>query len=158
MNIFKKIISWIICVGVSLAAGGIGSLATTPKVPSWYSQLDKPFFSPPSAVFAPVWTTLYVLMGTALFLVIGAKETGSKKRAYIAYGVQLTLNTLWSLVFFGLESPWLGVVVIVPLLAAIAWTMREFYKHNKTATYLLITYICWVSFATCLNLAVAVKN
>lgn len=157
MNTLKHILRYLLCIGISLAAGGIGSLATNSKIPTWYASLDKPSFNPPSWVFAPVWTTLYILMGTALYLV-WRSEGAAKHRAYIAFFVQLALNTLWSIVFFGLESPLLGVTVIFALLAAIIWTMYEFYKIRRISCYLLVPYIAWVSFATCLTIAVAIMN
>lgn len=142
----------------SFAAGAIGSLATTPNIPTWYAQLEKPILNPPNWVFGPVWTLLYLLMGIALALVILEPGKKSKKKAYIWFGTQLALNTLWSLVFFGLQTPWLGVVVIAALIASIVMTIREFYKIKKNAAWLLLPYLAWVSFATYLTVGVALLN
>lgn len=154
MNVLKLIASLVI----SFAAGGVGSLATIPNIPTWYAGLDKPPFLPPNEVFGPVWTTLYLLMGVALYLVWTTETKKSRERAYIAFGSQIVLNALWSLVFFGLHLPWLGVAVIAVLLATIVWTIWEFWKHNKLAAYLLVPYILWVSFASYLTLGVALLN
>jgi tryptophan-rich sensory protein len=152
-------IKLIVSVGLSLAAGAIGSLATIPNIPSWYAALDKPWFSPPNWVFEPVWTTLYILMGISLYFVWtapGSKD--SKRTAYVLFGIQLGLNALWSIVFFGLHAPLAAVVVIALMLVAILLTAKVFWQHSPTASWLLVPYFAWVSFATCLNLAVAVLN
>ena len=101
----KKISIYIGSILASFAAGAIGSLATIPNIPSWYAGLDKPPFLPPNEIFGPVWSLLYTLMGIALAMVILHKAK-DKKPAYIWFGIQLTLNTLWSIVFFGLHLPW----------------------------------------------------
>jgi translocator protein len=139
-------------------AGAIGSLATFSNIATWYAELAKPVLSPPNWVFGPVWTTLYVLMGISLYLVWTAKYKKSKRLALTLFGVQLTLNTLWSLVFFGAHWLWGGVVVILPLLAAIAMTVRRFLPISRPAAYLLVPYVLWVGFATVLNIAVALIN
>jgi len=142
----------------SLAAGVIGSFATTTKIGSWYAELDKPLFNPPNWIFGPVWTTLYIMMGISLYLVWISRSDESKKSAFITYGVQLALNTIWSLVFFGLEQPWAAFVVILLLIASILLTMREFAKFNEISVYLLMPYLGWVAFATYLNLGIALLN
>lgn len=154
----RKIIIFIAAILGSLAAGAIGSLATSPNIPTWYAALEKPLLNPPNWVFGPVWTVLYAAMGIALALVVLAKTKQPKKSAYVWYGAQLVLNTLWSLVFFGLQAPWLGVVVIVLLIMSIIMTIREFYPIKKAAAWLLVPYIAWVSFATYLTVGVAVLN
>jgi translocator protein len=153
-----KILKLIMSVGVSLMAGAIGSTATRDAVPNWYAGLNKPFFNPPSWVFGPVWSLLYILMGVSLFLVWTSDIQKSKVRAYTAFGVQLVLNTSWSLVFFGLQAPWAAVFVIGALLAAITWTAWEFWRFSRMAVYLLIPYVLWVLFATALNVSIALLN
>lgn len=157
MEIVKRIGQCIVSIGVSLGAGVLGSIATTQNIPTWYAGLDKPPLLPPNEVFGPVWTVLYVMMGFALFLVWISTE---KKRVstYAAFFVQLILNTLWSFVFFGMHQPWLGVVVIVALIGAVIWTMREFAPISKLAMWLLVPYSTWVLFATYLTVGVAVLN
>lgn len=97
-------------------------------------------------------------MGLSLYLVWVAPYKKSKKLACTIFGLQLTLNALWSLVFFGLHAPWAGVVIIVLLLASIIATIRLFWPISKTAAYLLLPYVAWVSFAALLNIAIAVLN
>lgn len=142
---------------VSLAAGAIGSLATVPNIPTWYEYLTKPPLLPPNEVFGPVWTLLYILMGVALALLITHKGDG-KRRAYIWFGVQLALNTLWSVVFFGLHVPWVAGAIIVALFGSIVMTMLAFRRFIPATVWLFAPYLAWVSFATYLNLGVAVLN
>lgn len=155
-----KLFAFIVSLAAPLVAGGIGSAVTYPNIANWYAALEKPFFSPPNWVFGPVWTTLYILMGLALYLVWIAPKSKkySKKRAMQAFGLQLALNVLWSVVFFGLHSPWLGVITIVGLLISILLTVQLFQPISKKAAYLLVPYVLWVSFATLLNTAVATLN
>jgi len=136
-------------------AGGIGALFTTPSVTSWYGTITKPSFNPPSWVFGPVWTTLFVLMGIALYLVW---QQGTKRPqvryALAIFGVQLVLNTLWSIIFFGLHSPGGALIEIAFLWLAIAATIFAFAKMSKTAAWLLAPYLAWVSFAAFLNFTI----
>ena len=155
MKIFKLIVSLAVC-GLAAFAG---SLFTTSKIPTWYAGLNKPFFTPPNWLFAPAWTTLYVLMGISLYLVWqkGTEVPGVKKGMTI-FLVQLVFNSAWSIVFFGLESPLGGVAVIVVLWVAILLTMIQFFKLSKAAGWLLVPYLAWVSFASALNVAVFILN
>lgn len=145
-------------IAASFIAGAIGSLATIPNIPSWYVALKKPALNPPNWVFGPVWSILYLLMGIALALIILEASKRTKKKAYLWFGLQLTLNTLWSLVFFGLHSPWLGAIVIIALIVSIILTIREFYQINKYSAWLLVPYLAWVCFATYLTIGVALLN
>ena len=134
------------------AAGLIGSIFTMPAIDSWYATLARPDFAPPNWIFAPVWTTLYVLMGVAAFLVW--QKGLSKKEIKVAltiFGVQLVLNTLWSIIFFGLQSPLWAFIEIVFLWIAIVATIVAFARVSKLAAWLLVPYILWVSFAGYLN-------
>lgn len=153
MNTFLKLAS---SIALSLCAGIIGSIFTTPGVKTWYPTLVTPSFKPPNWIFAPVWTTLYILMGIALYLVWSARveAPGVKNRAIIVFFVQLALNALWSIVFFGAHSLIGGLIVIISLWAFILWNIILFYGINKTAGLLLTPYILWVSFATALNAAI----
>lgn len=147
-DIVEAVLSIVVCEG----AGLIGSLATFPSIPTWYASLEKPAFNPPNWLFGPVWATLYALMGIAAFLVW--RQGIRKREVKIALGiflVQLVLNSLWSIVFFGLNSLLGGLVVILPLWVAILLSIVTFYRISKTAGVLLIPYILWVSFATILN-------
>ncbi len=153
----NKILKPLGTVTLTNLAGIIGSFATRANIPDWYQYLEKPPFNPPSWVFGPVWTALYTLMGISLYLVMQS-GVRSKTRAYAAFSVQLVLNALWSFAFFGAKSPELGIVVILPLLVAIAWTMYEFNRINKKAAWLLLPYLAWTSFATVLTISIAMLN
>jgi benzodiazapine receptor len=147
-DLLKLIASIIICQ----LAGFIGSLFTTPAIPTWYATLRKPTFTPPSWVFFPVWTTLFLLMGISLFLVW--QKTLKERKVKIAlslFAIQLVLNTLWSIFFFGLKSPLLAFIEIVILWFAILLTILKFFKVSKPAGILLLPYILWVSWAAVLN-------
>jgi benzodiazapine receptor len=154
-NIIKLVISIVACE----CAGGIGAIFTTAAIPTWYAALQKPSFTPPNWLFAPAWTTLYLLMGIAAFL-IWRKGLGQKgvKSALVIFLVQLVLNALWSVVFFGLKSPLYGMVVILALWVVILLTILRFFKLSTAAGALLLPYILWVSFASALNVSIWVLN
>ena len=138
--------------------GILGAPATISAIPTWYAFLTKPFFSPPNWVFGPVWTLLYFLMGISFYLIW---RQGWKKDTKIAgkyFFAQLTLNFLWTFLFFGLKSPILGLIDILALLVLIVLTMKKFYPLSRTSFYLLVPYVLWVGFATALNIAIVVLN
>lgn len=135
----------------TLAVGALGSVFTTPEIPTWYAGLNHPSFTPPDWVFAPVWTTLYVLMAIAAFRVW--KSRGLNSREMIAYGVQLALNLGWSVVFFGLHQIAAALVEIAVLWVAILTTIVFFGRVDRVAGILLIPYLGWTSFAAALNWA-----
>lgn len=148
-----------IAIIVSQLAGFIGSVFTISSIPTWYVALAKPALNPPSWIFGPVWTLLYFLMGIAAFLVWDKGfERKDVRRALSVFGIQLFLNALWSIVFFGLQNPGWAFVNIVLMWVAIIGTMALFYKISKSAFWLLIPYIAWVSFAAYLNLAIFILN
>lgn len=133
-------------------AGVIGGFFTASSVNTWYVPLTKPSFNPPNWLFSPVWITLYVLMGIALFLVWRKGfQTEGVKSALLIFGVQLVLNALWSILFFGLKMPLLAFIEIIVLWGFILITMFKFKKVSKLAGYLLVPYLLWVSFAAVLN-------
>jgi len=132
-------------------AGIIPSILTAEDVATWYPTLAKPVFTPPSWLFGPVWTTLYLLMGVALYLVWRSDRSRVRRVALAAFGVQLVLNAAWSLVFFGSRAIFGGLVVIVALLAVILATMALFARIDRRAAALLVPYLLWVGFATALN-------
>ena len=139
------------------AAGVLGSIATTPNIQGWYVNLNKPWFTPPNWLFGPVWISLYTLMGIALYLAL-EKGLLKDKPALGIFIAQLSLNSLWSFLFFGLESPLLGLAGIIPLWISIALNIWAFWKIDKRAGYLLVPYITWVSIATALNYYVWILN
>lgn len=137
----------------SLSAGLLGSIATTPSIPTWYAGLVRPPLNPPNWVFAPVWTTLYVLMGAAGFLVWQRRDHPAARTGLLLFGVQLALNIAWSWVFFALHALGLAVAVVVALWLSILATIERFYRVEPLAAYLLVPYIAWTSFATYLTAA-----
>ena len=147
-NFFKLVASIVVCEG----AGAIGTVFTVSSVKAWYPTLHMPVLSPPSWVFGPVWTILYFLMGVALYLIwqSNAKE---RTRALWLFGLQLALNAIWSPVFFGAHAIGSALAIIVLMWAAIVMTILVFKKISRTAGWLLVPYILWVSFATYLNFA-----
>jgi benzodiazapine receptor len=149
------------CLAVSFFVALAGTLVTTPAIPTWYTSLNKPGFSPPNWVFGPVWTVLYVAMAFALYLIItstGKKNQEKVPSAQTLFFLQLILNFLWSLVFFGFHFILIGLVIIILLWCAILATIINFQNISKIAAYLLYPYLAWVSFAILLNYFVFVLN
>lgn len=142
-------------IAICLLAGVIGGLFTSTGPTSWYAQLHKPSFNPPNWIFAPVWTTLYILMGVSLYLALRNKV---ERKGIILFISQLIFNTLWTIIFFGLQNTLLALIEIIILLILILWTIISFHKKSKTAAYLLIPYLLWVTFAALLNLAIVILN
>ena len=155
MNIYKLLVS----IGVCLLAGVTGSIFTMPAIPTWYAALNRPPLAPPNWIFGPVWTTLFIMMGIALYLV-WQKGTEKKeiRNAMVIFGVQLVLNTFWSVLFFGMQNPLYSFIEIIFLWLAILLTIIYFSKISKPAAWLLVPYILWVSFASYLNLAIYLVN
>jgi benzodiazapine receptor len=149
----------LVCVGAVLAASAIGSFATVRAIPTWYKGLVKPAFNPPDWLFGPAWTLLYLLMAVAAWLVwkqgIGAAGV---RLALAVFLVQLILNALWSVLFFGLRSPLAGMVDIIVLWLAILATIILFFRVSVPAGVLLLPYIAWVSFAAVLAAAILRLN
>ena len=141
------------------AAGLIGSLATIPAITSWYKTLVKPPFNPPNWLFGPVWTILYILMGVALYLVWdkGLKKKGVRE-AFWLFIAHLAVNAGWSVVFFGLHTLLGGLIVLIALWVLIAVLIKKFYAIDKSAAYLLVPYMVWVTFAGILNTALWLLN
>lgn len=155
----KRVLRILVFILVCELAGVIGSVFTTPSIPGWYAALTKPPFNPPNWVFAPVWTILYALMGISAYFVY-EKGLGRRdiRKALAVFGVQLLLNTLWSIVFFGAHMILAAAAIIVLLWGMIAATIWLFFKISKAAACLLVPYILWVSFATVLNISLYVLN
>lgn len=178
MKVIRLIISVLICQG----AGLVGSVFTVPAISGWYAALLKPSFMPPNWIFMPVWTFLFLFMGIALYLVWEKKwqtasvvvDQGEKywnsvskklwrgewreENAIIIFGLQLILNILWSVIFFGLKAPDIAFAEILMLFFAILYTIVNFYRISKLAAFLLLPYILWVSFAAVLNLFILILN
>ncbi|MES3004546.1 MAG: TspO/MBR family protein [Patescibacteria group bacterium] len=152
---FKKLIFSIL---LPLVVGGVSGLLTSSGVNGWYSTLEKPFLNPPSFVFGPVWTILYIMMGISLYLIWNSRESLAKPFLFWLFGLQLTANFFWSIFFFGMENPALALVDIVTLWILIVINIFYFYKVSRVAAWLLIPYLLWVSFATYLNLSIVTLN
>lgn len=154
IDILKLVASVILCQ----VAGFLGSVFTTPAIPTWYKTLNKPFFTPPNWIFSPVWIILFIMMGISLFFVWRESGRPGFKPALLFFFLQLILNVFWSIAFFGLRSPWLGLMDIVALWIAIFLTIRYFLRVSKFAGVLLIPYLVWVSLATLLNFSIWILN
>lgn len=139
-----------LCISVGFVSGQLTNTTST-----WFLSLEKPPIYPPGYLFGIVWTILYAMMGVSLYLLI---EKTKEKLPYILFGSQLILNFFWTLIFFGLENITLAIIEIIALWALLLWTIIEFKKYSKTASYLLIPYILWVTFATILTISIYVLN
>jgi tryptophan-rich sensory protein len=149
MNTTVKLV---ISLSVPLAVGGLSGFATARGVATWYPTLIKPPFNPPAWVFGPVWTVLYIMMGAAAFLVWrqGLTSEGVKP-ALTVFAIQLSLNGLWSILFFGMQAPGWALIEICALWLAIIATVVLFRRVSPAAGTLMLPYWAWVSFATVLN-------
>ena len=149
MKLWVKILT---CMLSIVLLGGLGAVVTTPAITGWYSALEKPPGVPPNAVFGPVWTALYSMMGISLALIWHRVEPGlRKKQAFGLFLAQLILNLAWSPVFFGLH--WMGValIIIIALLLLLPCAIIKIRSADKLAGHLLIPYAIWVCYATYLN-------
>jgi translocator protein len=156
INRFGK---FIIMMVLPQLAGAIGSFFTLSSVTTWYVLLNKPTFNPPSSVFGPVWALLYVLMGISAFLVWQrGSPTENRKNALTLFFVQLILNPLWSVIFFGLRNLGGAFIEICVLWLAILLTTIWFFRVSKTAGYLMLPYIAWVTFAGYLTYSLWMLN
>lgn len=144
----------VLCLGV----GWLGSTVTGPAVQTWYPTLELPSFRPGNAAFPIVWTILYVVMAVSAWLVWRKHPFGEVQGALALFGVQLALNLAWSFLFFGLQSPLLGLIDIVALDLAIIATIVAFWWYDRMAALLLLPYLAWVLFASTLNAWIWANN
>ena len=147
----KEWIGLVVSLVICFAVAGVGSLATTPNIPTWYATLNKPTWTPPNWLFGPVWTVLYAMMGVSAWLVW---KRGGWSTALTLFAIQLALNLVWSFIFFGFHQMGLGFLEIILLWLAIAATVLMFFQVAKVAAILLIPYLLWVSFAAALNFTI----
>lgn len=154
----RSIVALAVFLALSFAASAIGGLFTYPAIPGWYQGLEKPSWTPPDAVFGPVWTVLYIFMAVAAWLVWKRGGWTAQRGPLTLWGVQLVLNSLWSILFFGMRNPALGLVEIVILWLAILATLIAFWKVSRLAGGLLIPYLAWVSYASALNYSILRLN
>ena len=151
----NKYLSFIIIVLITFSASAIGGVVTSIYKEPWYSQIIQPFFSPPSSVFGPVWTTLYILMSIAIWLHwISNKDKNSVK----IYFVHIFFNGTWSIVFFGFHQISLALLNLLIILFFIIWLMRIYYSNNKFSFLLMIPYLLWSSYALILNASILYLN
>lgn len=160
-----KISKIIFSIGLCLSTGILGSFFTVSSIKYWYAVLNKPFFSPPNWIFAPVWTILYILMGISFYLIwikLGDKKYIKKakfiKLSLVIFLIHLIFNASWSIVFFGMHDISLALINILIIWALIVVLMVKFYKIDKKASLLLTPYLIWVSFATVLNYSIWILN
>ena len=158
-SLIHKILLLAFALGICLLAGYVGSYYTTPSIPTWYAGLEKPDLTPPSWVFAPVWTALYVMMGLSLYLML---VRGLQKRE-VQFGVslfffQLLLNVTWSFAYFSLHSLFLAFMAIIALWAILLCTIIQAFRVSVGAGALLIPYLFWVTFAMYLTYAIMQLN
>ena len=151
---FLQCVGLVVAVAICFAAAGLGGLVTAPNIPNWYAELAKPAWNPPSWVFGPVWSCLYLMMAVSAWLVWRQAGFADAKLPLALFAVQLGLNSLWSILFFGLHSPGLAAVDIILLWIAILATLITFWKRSTWAGILLVPYLAWVSFAAVLNLVI----
>jgi translocator protein len=156
----RSVVALAVFFAACFLAAGIGGLFTGPQVApgEWYDTLAKPFFTPPSWLFGPVWTALYAAMAVAGWLVWRERGRMNVRPALVLFGAQLILNLLWSVVFFGMESPGWGLVEILILWGAIFLTIISFMRVSRMAGWLLVPYLMWVTFATFLNAGIWLLN
>lgn len=148
MNKFLKLF---LCVIAPLLIGAFSGFATASSINTWYVTLHKPFFNPPNYLFGPVWTILYILMGVSFYMILETRNTKYKQGAIYLFCIQLFLNFCWSFIFFKFQYLGLALIEIIIMWASILAMILWFTKLSKTAAYLQIPYLCWVSFATALN-------
>lgn len=156
-----KVRSLLVLVGfiaLPLVLGAIAGHVTSQNITSWYGQLNKPWFSPPNSLFAPVWTTLYVLMGISAFLVWRQPVSECRRAALALYFAQLALNFLWSFIFFYFKLPGAALFELLLLLATVLFWIYTMHGVYRLAAWLQIPYVLWLSFATVLNAAIVWLN
>lgn len=153
------IVGLLVAVAVCLLPAFLVATLTADEVTGWYQTIERPFFTPPSWLFAPVWTALYSLMGVALWLLWRAPAPApTKRRLFGLFAAQLVLNALWSVLFFELRSPALALFEIVVLVGLVAALIRGMAAVHRLAMVLLVPYLAWLGFATILNIGFVLAN
>jgi translocator protein len=149
----KKYLVLIACIIGCIVVGSLPSLFSIDALRTWFPYIIKPSWNPPSYLFGPVWTFLFTLMGIALWQIIYT-EHRLRKHALTVFSIQFAFNLLWTILFFAMHSPGFALIEIFVLWLSILYTIILFIRIKKSAGYLLIPYICWVSFATILNASI----
>jgi translocator protein len=154
----NNIIKLVISIAIPLAIGALAGYYTVQSIPGWYESLSFPSFRPPNAVFGPVWTTLYILMGIGCYLIWIKPASSDRSNALVIYAAQLLVNASWSFIFFYFKQVHIAVVVIALLWILILYMIAWFKKVSPAAAYMQLPYLLWVSFATVLNIAIWQMN
>ena len=147
-------IGLVVAVVVCYCAALLGNLATMPQIPTWYAGIAKPPWTPPDWLFGPVWSLLYAMMAVAAWFIWRQSDWKTAKSPLLWFAAQLILNSLWSILFFGMQKPAWSMVEVFFLWLAILMTIRAFWPVSRLAAGLLIPYLIWVSFASVLNVAI----
>ena len=150
----RQAIALAVSVGICLGAAGIGSVLTTPSLHPWYATLTKPAWTPPNWLFGPVWTTLYLCMAVAAWLVWRQAGFSPARLPLTLFVIQLALNVVWSGIFFRLRLPGAAFLEVVLLWLFILLTATAFWPVSRTASWLLVPYLTWVAYAAALNAAI----
>lgn len=154
----NRIIRLIACFALCFAVAWLGSIATMPKIPTWYAGLNKPSFTPPNAAFPIVWNILYAMMAISLWRLWEAPKDEMRKRAITLFLLQLVVNLAWSWIFFGAESIRGGLSTILALVVLLTWTIIAAWKVDRFAAALLLPYLLWIGYATALTAEIARLN
>ena len=155
----KSIVQLFFFIFLCLVLGnGLGGYFTFISVEGWYQTLNKPSFNPPDWVFGPVWTTLYIFMGISIWLVWKSEKNKNRTIGIRIFWLQLFFNVFWTYLFFGIQRIDLGMLEIIFLIFLIIINIFYFFKIDKIASYLLIPYIFWVSYAAVLNFKIWILN
>jgi tryptophan-rich sensory protein len=158
MNPARQVIALAVSVAICLSAAGLGSILNIPNLRSWYPHLQKPSWTPPNWIFAPVWTALYLSMSVAAWLVWRQEGSSRTRLPLTLFFIQLALNVLWSGLFFRLRLPGIAFLEVVLLWAFILCTVIAFRPVSQAASWLMVPYLCWVTFAATLNAAIWKMN
>jgi benzodiazapine receptor len=155
----KSILRLIVCFALCFAVAWLGTVATMPKIPTWYAALNKPSFTPPNYIFPIVWNILYALMAFSLWRLSQAMPRNeNRKRAITLFLLQLAVNLSWSWIFFGAESIGGGLATILSLDILVIWAIVAAWKVDRFAASLLLPYLLWIGYATALNAEIARLN
>jgi benzodiazapine receptor len=154
----KSILRLIACFALCFAVAWLGSVATLPKIPTWYAALNKPSFTPPNDVFPIAWNVLYALMAISLWRLWQAPSGEMRSLAITIFLMQLAVNLAWSWIFFGAESIRGGLSTILALVVLVAMTILAAWKVDRFAASLLLPYLLWIGYATALNAEIARLN
>jgi len=150
----SNLIKLVVCILFTVGLGGVSGVVTVHEIPNWYAGLLKPSFNPPNSLFGPVWTILYMLMGISAWLIWKQLPSSARNKALFLFLIQFILNFCWSLIFFGMHQLGWALIELILMWLAILLTIFRFGRFSSLASWLLVPYISWVSFAGLLNAAI----